>query len=104
MDEHAALESRLLEQQANGTTPADALASIQAKMDAASPAAVGEKWNGMEAAEREFEALLLLKLAAAEKAKTVGDTDDMAGPLMAKTDSLLKWIVCSAQARTLASL
>ena len=39
-----------------------------------------------------YEALLLLKLAAAEKAQAMAETDDLAGPLTAKTDALLKWI------------
>ena len=92
VDEHAALESRLLEQQANGTTPEDAVAKMKEMMDGASPTTVQGVWNDMETAEREYEALLLLKLAEAERLQIQRATDLLADPLMSKTDALLSWI------------
>jgi hypothetical protein len=64
---------------------------MKSKMEAASPPVVQEKWNGMEAAERDYEALLALKLAEAQKKAKGDETDALANPLMAKADELLKW-------------
>ena len=92
VDDHAALEARLLEQMANGTTPEDAVAGIKASMEACSPSVMTGVWNDMETAERDYEAALFAKLAEAEKTKRHNETDGLADPLMKKTDSLLKWI------------
>mgnify|MGYP002052364015 CR=1 FL=1 len=64
-----AAEAKLLEQQANGVTPAEALPQIKEMMDAASPPVVQGVWDAMEKAERDYEAMLQAKLLEAEKSQ-----------------------------------
>lgn len=87
--------------QARGEILADAMAAAkegytpiisEGDLAQCAPEVLGEKWNAMEKAERDYEDALRDRLGALERARRAKETDDLLGALEGRTVDLLGWI------------
>jgi len=74
----------------SGEGAPDPAASEKALVEAAPPA-LQAAWGDMEAAERDYEAALLARLAALERERQTAETDSLLNGLQQSAEKLLEW-------------